>query len=44
MVGHMAGFVAGYMFREDNAASAAENLEFLRACEGAVPKRSRRPR
>ena len=36
MVGHIAelGLVAGYEFREGNAALAARNLEFMQACEG----------
>jgi hypothetical protein len=40
MVGHVAelGLVAGHEFREGNAAPAAGNLEFLRACERNMPK------
>ena len=40
MVGHIAelGLVAGYEFREGNAAPASGNLAFLQACEGAMPK------
>jgi len=40
MVGHIAetGAVAGYEFREGNAAPAARNLEFLQACERNMPK------
>ena len=40
MVGHIAklGLVAGYEFREGNAAPAARNLEFMRACERDMPK------
>jgi Transposase DDE domain group 1 len=40
MVGHIAetGLVIGHEFREGNAAPAAGNLEFLQACEGAMPK------
>jgi len=40
MVGHIAetGAIAGYEFREGNAAPAAGNLEFLQACERNVPK------
>ncbi len=43
MVGHIAelGVVAGYEFREGNAAPAARNLEFLQACEGAMPEGKR---
>ena len=40
MVGHIAelGVVAGYEFREGNAAPAARNLEFLQACARNLPK------
>ena len=40
MVGHIAelGVVAGYEFRPGNAAPAARNLEFLRACARNLPK------
>jgi hypothetical protein len=40
MVGHIAelGLVAGYEFREGNAAPAARNLEFMQACERNMPK------
>lgn len=40
MVGHVAeiGVVAGYEFREGNAAPAAGNLEFLQACARNMPK------
>ena len=40
MVGHIAelGAVAGYEFREGNAAPAARNLEFMQACERNMPK------
>ena len=40
LVGHIAetGLVIGSEFREGNAAPAAGNLEFLQACEGAMPK------
>ena len=38
MVGHVLGLVAGYDFREGNAAPAAGNLEFLQACERNMPK------
>lgn len=38
MVGHVLGLVAGYEFREGNAAPAAGNLEFLQACERNMPK------
>ena len=38
MVGHVLGLVAGYEFREGNAAPAAGNLEFLQACERSIPK------
>jgi len=40
MVGHIAelGVVAGYEFREGNAAPAARNLEFMQACERNMPK------
>jgi hypothetical protein len=37
MVGHVLGLVAGYEFREGNAAPAAGNLEFLQACERNMP-------
>jgi hypothetical protein len=32
------GAVAGYEFREGNAAPAARNLEFMQACERNMPK------
>lgn len=40
MVGHIAenGLAIDHEFREGNAAPAAGNLEFLQACEGAMPK------
>jgi hypothetical protein len=40
MVGHIAeaALVAGYEFREGNAAPAARNFEFLQACERNMPK------
>jgi Transposase DDE domain group 1 len=40
LLGHIAetGLVIGFEFREGNAAPAAGNLEFLQACEGAMPK------
>jgi len=40
MVGHIAelGLVAGYEFREGNAAPAARKLEFMQACERNMPK------
>jgi hypothetical protein len=40
MVGHIAelGLVAGYEFREGDAAPAARNLEFMQACESNMPK------
>ena len=38
MVGHVLGLVAGYDFREGNAAPTAGNLEFLQACERNMPK------
>jgi hypothetical protein len=40
MVGHIGelGLVAGYEFREGNAAPAARNLEFMQACERNMPK------
>jgi hypothetical protein len=40
MVGHVAeaDLVAGYEFREGNAALAARNLEFLQVCERNMPK------
>ena len=40
MVGHVAelGLVIGHEFREGNAALAARNLEFLQACEDAMPE------
>jgi Transposase DDE domain group 1 len=40
MVGHVAeaDLVAGYEFREGNAAPAARNLEFLQVCERNMPK------
>ena len=40
LLGHIAetGLVVGFEFREGNAAPAAGNLEFLQACEGAMPK------
>jgi hypothetical protein len=40
MVGHVAelGLVAGYEFREGDAAPAARNLEFMQACESNMPK------
>jgi len=40
MVGHIAelGLVAGYEFREGNAAPAARNLEFMQACERNMTK------
>jgi len=40
MVGHLAetGLVVGEDFREGNAAPAARNLEFIRACEAQLPR------
>ncbi len=39
LVGHIAetGLAIGSEFREGNAAPAAGNLEFLQACQGAMP-------
>ncbi|MBU6298189.1 MAG: IS1380 family transposase [Alphaproteobacteria bacterium] len=43
MVGHLGelGLVVGYEFREGNVAPAARNLEFLQACEAAMPEGKR---
>ena len=40
LLGHIAetGLVISFEFRQGNAAPAAGNLEFLQACEGAMPK------